>query len=56
MTAVLPQEVKDNLLNRIPLKRLGTANDIAAAVVFLASEQSGYITGTVIDVNGGMYM
>lgn len=56
MTAVLPQEVKDNLLNRIPLKRLGTANDIAAAVVFLASEHSGYITGTVIDVNGGMYM
>jgi len=56
MTSVLSQEIKDNLLSRIPLKRLGTANDIAAAVVFLASEHSGYITGTVIDVNGGMYM
>ncbi|BDC52601.1 beta-ketoacyl-ACP reductase [Bryobacterales bacterium F-183] len=56
MTSVLSQDVKDNMLNRIPLKRLGTADDVAAAVVFLASEQSGYITGTVIDVNGGMYM
>jgi 3-oxoacyl-[acyl-carrier protein] reductase len=56
MTAILSNEVKEAMLNRIPLKRLGTGEDIAAAVVFLASEQSGYITGHVLDVNGGMYM
>jgi 3-oxoacyl-[acyl-carrier protein] reductase len=56
MTAILPNDVKEAMLNRIPLKRLGTGDDIAAAVVFLASEQSGYITGHVLDVNGGMYM
>ncbi len=56
MTSILPAEVKENLLGRIPLKRLGSSNDVAAAVVFLASEQAGYITGHVLDVNGGMYM
>jgi 3-oxoacyl-[acyl-carrier protein] reductase len=56
MTSILPNDVKEALLNRIPLKRLGTGDDIASAVVFLASEQSGYITGHVLDVNGGMYM
>ena len=56
MTAVLPQETKDNLLAHIPLKRFGTANDVAAAVKFLASDDAGYITGAVLNVNGGMYM
>lgn len=56
MTAVLPQEAKDAMLARIPLKRFGKAEDVAAAVRFLASEEAGYITGAVLNVNGGMYM
>ncbi|MFO7595019.1 MAG: 3-oxoacyl-[acyl-carrier-protein] reductase [Desulfocurvibacter africanus] len=56
MTAVLPDKVKESLLERIPLKRLGQAADIAAAVSFLASEGAGYVTGQVLAVNGGMYM
>jgi 3-oxoacyl-[acyl-carrier protein] reductase len=56
MTQVLPEALKTNLLAQIPLKRLGKAEDIAAAVCFLASEAAGYITGHVLDVNGGMYM
>jgi 3-oxoacyl-[acyl-carrier protein] reductase len=56
MTAVLPDQVKEAMLSRIPLKRFGAAEDVAAAVKFLASEEAGYITGHVLDVNGGMYM
>ena len=56
MTAVLSQDLKNNLLAQIPLKRFGTAEDVAAAVCFLAGEGAGYITGHVLDVNGGMYM
>src|ERR1700685_1971391 len=56
MTAVLSQELKDNLIGHIPLKRFGRAEDVAAAVRFLASEEAGYITGAVLNVNGGMYM
>lgn len=56
MTAVLSQEVKDNVIGHIPLKRFGRAEDVAAAVRFLASEDAGYITGAVLNVNGGMYM
>jgi len=56
MTHVLSQEVKDKVLSAIPLKRLGTPEDVAAAVRFLASEEAGYITGHVLDVNGGLYM
>lgn len=56
MTDPLPQKVKDELAARIPLGRLGTDRDVAAAIVFLASEEAGYITGHVLDVNGGMYM
>src|ERR1700731_843452 len=56
MTDPLPQEVKSGLLARIPLGRMGTDAEVAAAIVFLASEQAGYITGTVLDVNGGMRM
>jgi 3-oxoacyl-[acyl-carrier protein] reductase len=56
MTEVLSQEVKDKVLSGIPLKRLGKPEDVAAAVRFLASEEAGYITGHVLDVNGGLYM
>jgi 3-oxoacyl-[acyl-carrier protein] reductase len=56
MTAVLSQELKDTLIGHIPLKRFGRAADVAAAVRFLASEEAGYITGTVLNVSGGMYM
>jgi 3-oxoacyl-[acyl-carrier protein] reductase len=56
MTAVLAAELKEKMLQTIPLKRFGTPEDIAAAVRFLASEEAAYITGHVLDVNGGMYM
>ena len=56
MTAVLKDEVKAAVLANIPLKRFGRPEDIAAAVRFLCSEEAGYITGHVLDVNGGMYM
>lgn len=56
MTAVLPEQVKEAILNQIPLKRFGATSDIADLVAFLASDMSGYITGQVINVNGGMAM
>lgn len=56
MTEKLSPELKDNMLGHIPLKRIGKPEDVAAAVRFLASEEAGYITGHVLDVNGGLYM
>jgi len=56
MTDPLPQQAKDALLARIPLGRMGQDAEVAAAIVFLASEEAGYITGHVLDVNGGLYM
>ncbi len=56
MTDPLPQNVKDALLARIPLGRMGTGAEIAAAIVFLASDEAAYITGAVLDVNGGLRM
>jgi len=56
MTEVLPEAQKTALLAQIPLGRLGTPREIADAVGFLASPQAGYITGTELHVNGGMYM
>jgi len=56
MTHQLAQELKDKMLANIPLKRIGRPEDVAAAVRFLASEEAGYITGHVLDVNGGIYM
>ena len=56
MTAVLSAELKEKMLATVPLKRLGTPEDIAAAVRFLCSEEAGYITGHTLNVNGGMYM
>ena len=56
MTAALPEDVKKNLMGQIPASRLGKTDDIAAAVLYLASEPAGYVTGTVLHVNGGMFM
>jgi len=56
MTDVLSDKVKEELKTRIPLGRMGSARDVAAAIVFLASDEAGYITGHVLDVNGGMYL
>jgi 3-oxoacyl-[acyl-carrier protein] reductase len=56
MTAVLGEEIKAALLTKIPLRKMGTPEDIAASVAFLASDEAGYITGQTIHVNGGMYM
>lgn len=56
MTDALSEKVRDELTAQIPLERLGSSEDIANAVTFLASEASGYITGHVLSVNGGMYM
>jgi 3-oxoacyl-[acyl-carrier protein] reductase len=55
MTEALGDEARTALTDRIALKRLGTPDDIAHTVVFLASEQAGYITGTVVNVSGGLY-
>ena len=56
MTAELPDAIKIKMLERIPLGRLGSVNEIAATVAFLASKNAAYITGETIHVNGGMYM
>jgi 3-oxoacyl-[acyl-carrier protein] reductase len=56
MTDALPEKVRNELAAQIPLERLGSADDIANAVLFLASDNSAYITGQVLAVNGGMYM
>ena len=56
MTDVLPDKVKEELKTRIALGKMGTGRDVAAAIVFLASDEAGYITGHVLDVNGGMYL
>jgi len=56
MTGVLSQEIKDKLIAQTPLRRIGAADDVAQAVKFLVSEGAGFITGHVLDVNGGMYM
>lgn len=56
MTQALSQDVRDNLAKQIPMGRLGTSEDVANAVKFLASDKANYITGQVIHVNGGMWM
>jgi 3-oxoacyl-[acyl-carrier protein] reductase len=56
MTRALSEEQRSGLLQHIPLGRLGQAEDIAAAVAFLASPSASYITGETLHVNGGMHM
>jgi 3-oxoacyl-[acyl-carrier protein] reductase len=56
MTQALPEAARSKLKELIPLARIGTAQDVADAVAFLASEQASYVTGEVLRVNGGMYM
>ena len=56
MTRELSEEQREGLLQRIPMQRLGQAEDIAAAVSFLVSAPAGYITGQTLHVNGGMFM
>ena len=56
MTKTLPDFVKEEMMKRIPMKRLGQASDVAEVVAFLASDAAAYVTGETIHVNGGMYM
>lgn len=56
MTRVLADELQQNLIQHVPLGRLGRPEEVAAAVAFLASSAAGYITGAILHVNGGMYM
>ncbi len=56
MVASVPEDVKERIRVQIPLRRFGKPEEVAKAVVFLASEDTGYITGHVLSVNGGMYM
>lgn len=56
MTDPLPQSTRETMLARIPLGRMGKDEEVAAAIVFLASDEAAYITGHVLDVNGGLYM
>jgi 3-oxoacyl-[acyl-carrier protein] reductase len=56
MTELLPDKVKEKLLENVPLKRLGNPEDVANLAAFLASENASYITGQVINVDGGMVM
>ncbi|MDR1031417.1 MAG: 3-oxoacyl-[acyl-carrier-protein] reductase [Treponema sp.] len=55
MTRAMPEDVQKKMVEHIPLKRLGTPADVAAAILFLASDASGYITGQVLAVDGGMF-
>jgi 3-oxoacyl-[acyl-carrier protein] reductase len=56
MTEQLGEKVQQELLERVPLNRMGTVDDIANGVLFLAAKESGYITGHVLNINGGMHM
>lgn len=56
MTAVLSDNVKEGILAQIPMRRFGSVKDIAETAAFLASDKAAYITGQVIQVNGGMAM
>jgi 3-oxoacyl-[acyl-carrier protein] reductase len=56
MSRAIPEKGREFLIKQIPMERLGTAEDVAGAVLFLASPSADYITGQVLNVNGGLYM
>ena len=56
MTDPLPDKVKEELIARIPLGRMGTDREVAAGILFLASDEASYLTGHVLDINGGLYL
>ena len=56
MVKGVPDDVMDKILSKIPLGRLGKASEVAGTVAFLASQEGDYITGQVIDINGGLYI
>ena len=56
MTDVLSDDQKSGLLNNVPMKRLGVGAEIAAGVVYLASDEAAYVTGQTLHINGGMAM
>ena len=56
MVRAVPQDILDSIVRKVPVKRLGKPDEIARAVVFLASDDAGFITGETISVNGGYYM
>jgi acetoacetyl-CoA reductase len=56
MVAAVPEKLLEGIVQGIPVNRLGTAEEIAALVVYLASEQSAFMTGAVLSINGGQYM
>ena len=56
MTEKLPDTIKEGILNTVPLKKMGKAEDVANLALFLASDLSGYITGEVIRIDGGLYI
>jgi 3-oxoacyl-[acyl-carrier protein] reductase len=56
MTRDLSEDARERLLSQVPMGRLGTPKDVASAVLFLLGDGAAYVTGTTIDVNGGMYI
>ena len=56
MTEKLDDQRKDEILNSIPMNRIGTPKDLSSAIIFLASQESSYITGQTLHINGGLYM
>ena len=56
MVAAVPDDILDKIVQRIPVKRLGRADEIARAITFLAADEAGFITGSTLSVNGGQHM
>ncbi len=56
MTSGIPEQVKENFMKQIPAQRFGESADIASAITYLASREAGYVTGTTLHVNGGLYV